>query len=521
MRRAKQNLHHAGGVRPPNPADAENAGSSGTPATLRPGDRVLRGASGDGSHAEHPAPRRPAVRIGGAPARRKLASGVRFALVTLAAFIGGVVVTSMALAVPERASPYRNLGTLARALAHIEMSYVEEPDQDALIYGAVRGMVSTLDPHSTFMDPEEYRILTSDTQGRFGGIGVEIQVDDGWIIVASVFDGGPAQRAGLREGDRFLSIDGRSARDLPVEQAVRRMRGEPGSQVRVRLRRESETQALDLTLTREIIRVQAVEARVLPDRVVYLQIRTFQETTTGELRRALDLAASRTASQGGVRGIILDLRNNPGGLLDESVLASDEFIREGVIVSTRGRDGTLLAESRASVRGTRPDWPMVVLVNGYTASAAEILAGALRDHGRAVIVGTRTFGKGSVQNIIELPDGSALKLTVARYYTPSGTSIQAEGIQPDMVVEQYDAATLEGAAANPQIREESLEGHLRGDRDEAGGGARPPIARGEPRIGAEDAGEGEPFLDDFQARMGYQALRALIAAHEGDAASSR
>ena len=430
----------------------------------------------------------------------------------IAAFAGGAVFASGADAIPERASPYANLGVFARALAHVEMSWVEEADQDELVYGAIRGMVSTLDPHSTFMTPEEYRILTSDTQGQFGGIGVEIEAQDGWLTVLSTFEGGPADRAGIVPGDRFLAVEGRDARDMRIMDAVRIMRGEPGTQVRVRIRREEEPRALDFSLTREIIQVDAVEARVLPDRIVYVRIRSFQETTTTELRRALDRAEAETADVGGVRGVLLDMRDNAGGLLDEAVRVSDELLAEGVIVSTRGRGGQLLDEARAHRSGTRPNWPVVVLVNGYTASAAEIVAGALRDHDRAVIVGTRTFGKGSVQNVIELPDGSALKLTVAKYFTPDGTSIQAQGIEPDMVIEQLSAEALEEAATRRgQIREESLEGHLTGDDTGTEQPAELP-PRDEPRAGPAPGEEPiGPFAEDFQARMAHQTLRAIVA----------
>lgn len=409
-------------------------------------------------------------------------------------------------ATPAEASAYANLGIFARALAHIEASHVEPPDQDALVYGAIRGMVETLDPHSTFLDPEEYRVLLDDTEGAFGGIGVEIDTRDGWMIVHGVIEGGPAERAGMQPGDRFLAIDGRSARDMPVSDAVRRMRGEPGTEVRVRVRREGVDEGIELTLTREIIHVDAVEARVLSDRVVYIELRSFQETTTSELRAALDHAVEQTASAGGVAGVILDLRGNPGGLLAEAVSVSDEFLESGVIVSTRGRDGQLLSEQRAHGAGTRPDWPVVVLVDNFSASAAEIVAGALRDHHRAVIVGTRTWGKGSVQTLIDLPDGSALKLTVARYYTPDGTSIQAQGIEPDVVIEQLDEETAARLArSSPILSEAMLEGALDSERAER----RREEGRGDARAGAVDE-DGAAFEDDYQARMAHQVMRALV-----------
>lgn len=441
--------------------------------------------------------------------RDKAAARLRSVGWVTASVLLGASAASVVRAVPESASPFHNLAVFARALAHVEMSYVEEVDQDELVYGAIRGMVDTLDPHTAFMDPEEYRILTADTRGRFGGIGVEINVRDGWLTVVSVFEGGPAERAGVQPGDRFLSIEGRDARDVRIVEAVRRMRGEPGTRVRVALRREGEPQAVELELTREIIQVRAVEARLLPDRVFYAEVKAFQDGTTAELRRAIDEAVVAARADGGVRGVLLDLRNNAGGLLEEAILMSDEFLREGVVVSTRGRGGHLLNEARAHGPGTRPDWPIVVLVNGYTASAAEIVAGALRDHERAVVVGTRTFGKGSVQNIIELPDGSAMKLTVARYFTPSGRSIQAHGIEPDMEVEQLDAEVIaEALERREQIREESLEGHLGTASD-----SEPPPgpSRNEPRQRpSADAETGGPFPDDYQARVAHQALRALI-----------
>lgn len=448
----------------------------------------------------------------------------------LAVILAGSLAGAVARATPATESPYRNLGIFARALAHIEMSWVEDSDQDELIYGAIRGMVKTLDPHSTFMDPDEYRILTNDTQGHFGGVGVEIEARDGWLTVLGVFDDGPADRAGIIPGDRVLLIEGRNARDMPISDAVRIMRGEPGTAVRVRLRREEVEDPIDLVLTREVIEVDAVEARLLSDRILYLRLKSFQQTTTRELRRALDTAATEAEPHGGLRGVLLDMRYNPGGLLNEAVLVSDEFLDHGVIVSTRGRGGQLLHEARASTGGTRPDWPIVILVNGYTASAAEIVAGALRDHERAIIVGMRTFGKGSVQNIVELPDGSAMKLTIARYYTPSGRSIQAQGIEPDMEVDQLTPDSVdEGSMEQYQIREESLEGHLDDARPRAssaqagatagGSSASAEAATEDPRrrirLGPdpEESG-GETFPDDYQGRMGHQALRAIITARE-------
>jgi carboxyl-terminal processing protease len=428
------------------------------------------------------------------------------------AFAGGfagTLVQSHAAATPTTASPYANLAIFARALSQIEVSHVEPPDQDALIYGAIRGMVETLDPHSSFLTPEQYRTLMSDTEGQFGGIGIEVDVRDGWLVVHDVIAGGPAEAAGVQPGDRFLAIDGIGARDMRLSDAVEHMRGAPGTPVTVRLRREGAEEGIELTLTRQVIHVEAVEARVLGNGLFYARLRSFSETTTDELRAALDHAVADTASHGGIRGVLLDMRGNPGGLLDEAVRVSDEFLTGGVIVSTRGRDGQVLNEASAHSAGTRPDWPMVVLVDHYTASAAEIVAGALHDHQRATLVGQTTWGKGSVQNLIELPDGSALKLTIARYYTPSGVSIQARGIDPDIVVEDLDAESLRALHDRaPVLSEASLERHLEGEAHE--GEHRTP--REAPRL--EAPGADDPFHDDYQARTAVQVLTTLIAERE-------
>jgi carboxyl-terminal processing protease len=425
----------------------------------------------------------------------------------VAAFLLGVWLRPGAVGADE-GSPFENLSIFTRALAHLEVAYVEEIDQDAVIQGAIRGMAASLDPHTVYLDPDEYAQLTADTQGRFAGIGVEISVRDGWLIVLAVFEGGPADRAGLQPGDRFLHVEGRPARDMRIAEAVRIMRGEPGTEVRVGIRRTGVEDGIEVTLERAFIDVNPVEAKLLPDGILYVELAAFQENTTRALRQAIDGAIAERRRQGGeLTGILLDLRNNPGGLLSQAVSVCDEFLPEGLIVSTKARAGRVLHEAHAHRRGTRPEWPLVLLVNGYSASAAEIVAGALHDHERAVLVGTRTFGKGSVQNVVELPDGSALKVTIARYYTPSGESIQARGIEPDVEVEQLDPNLVQRARieGERQLRESSLEGHL--DERETPSSEGP--SREEPRA---EGGEEQPtFADDHQARMGYQTLRAIVA----------
>ena len=365
------------------------------------------------------------------------------------------VIAATASNAPARRSPFEPLSLFARALAFIELAYVEPVDQEELVHGAIRGLAESLDPHSVYMDPEEYAIFNDDSEGRFAGIGVEVSTKDGWITILSVFDGGPAKKAGLKPGDRFLLIDGEEARDMRIYDAVRMIRGEPGTTVDVALRREGVPDAIETTLKRGFIEIDPVEMEVLDDGIVYIRIEAFQDGTARDLRDALDDAVVKLRRRGGVRAVLLDLRNNGGGLLDEAIWVSDEFLSSGVIVTTRGRDEREVARYAARRAGTRPKWPVVILINENTASASEIVAGALQDHDRATLVGERSFGKGSVQTIFDLPGGSAIKLTISRYFTPSGRSIQALGISPDLHADQPRT----NGEPEP-YREEELEGHL-------------------------------------------------------------
>jgi carboxyl-terminal processing protease len=412
-----------------------------------------------------------------------------------AAFVAGTFAPRAAHSDTPRASPYRRLGIVAQVLAHIENSYVDPADQDRLLDGAIRGMVGTLDPHSSYLSPDDYALLEADTTGQFGGVGVEIDARGDFLTVLVPFAGSPAARAGVRAGDEILEIDGRDARGIDVDEAVRAMRGRPGTRVRMTLRRRGMQDLLRVELVREIIHVASVESRALPEGVGYIAIKSFQDRTSDEVSRSLD--ALTQGAGGRLRGLVLDLRNNPGGLLDEGIFVADEFLREGVIVSTRGRNGQAQDEARARAAGTRPDFAIVVLVNGYTASAAEILAGALQDHRRALIVGTRTFGKGSVQSVIDLPDGGALKLTIARYFTPSGRSIQAQGIAPDVMIEEGETPEQ---TQEPE-RERDLEQHL------------PSSERGDPEPPAIPGSD----IRDVQLRTGYQLLRGLIRVRDSSA----
>ncbi len=421
----------------------------------------------------------------------------RLRLVIFGALTVSLVVL-MASRAPARRSPFEPLSIFARALAYVETAYVEPVDQKNLVYGAIRGLADSLDPHSVFLDPEEYEILKSDAEGRFAGVGVEVSMREGWLTVLSVFEGGPAAMAGLQPGDRFLTIDGQDARDVRLYDAVRQIRGEPGTTVEVTVRREGRQDAIEASLTRAFIDIEPVETQLLERGIVYVRIKAFQEGTGRALSDALDQAVVELRRRGGVRGLLLDLRDNGGGLLHEAVLVSDEFLATGAIVSTRGRSGQMIKEYSARRAGTRPKWPMVVLLNEYTASASEIVAGALRDHQRAILVGVRSFGKGSVQNVFDLPGGSAIKLTTARYYTPSGRSIQAEGITPDLVAEQPRVA-----GEPPPIREEELDRHLAARPKKE----RPPPKHRPSRQAPRPAGPTPPiFANDPQAQRAHKAL---------------
>lgn len=355
------------------------------------------------------------------------------------AFAAGVVVTLVivtafhaANALPKGYSPYRKLNIFARVLTYVENNYVEYVDDSKLIYGAIKGMMDTLDPHSTFMPPEQYKQMKVDTQGEFGGVGIEVEVRKKWITVVSPLEGTPAQRAGLRAGDQIRSIDGKTTQGMRLFEAVRAMRGPRGTRVHIIVKRPGKEGTLKFAIVRDIIKIVSVSSKMLGPRLGYVRLKKFQERTDRQLREVL----TRMTKDKKLRGLILDLRNNPGGLLDQAVRVADLFIAKGLIVRTRGKRGRMMDNEKAHSKGTFDGFPMICLVNEGSASAAEIVAGALQDHKRAVVLGTHTFGKGSVQTIIDLDDGSGLKLTIARYYTPNGRSIQERGIEPDILVQE-------------------------------------------------------------------------------------
>ena len=348
-------------------------------------------------------------------------------LVVLTLSLGGSAVSK----VTDNAATYEQLRLFTEVLSIVQNQYVDEVPPKELIYSAIKGTLRGLDPHSSFLDPESYREMQVETSGSFGGLGIEITLKDDILTVVAPIDGTPAYRAGLHTGDRIVKIDGLSTKDMQLVDAVKRMRGKPGTKVTISIAREGWTEPKDFDIVREQIRVQSVRMVEMGEGIEYVKLRQFQEQSPQDLEAALD-----KLRKNGMKGLILDLRNNPGGLLTAAVEVSEKFIDDGkLVVYTEGRVRNQNMRFSAHAKRGYSQMPMVVLVNQGSASASEIVAGALQDWGRATIVGTQTFGKGSVQTIIPLSDGSGLRLTTAKYFTPKGRSIHGKGITPDIIVE--------------------------------------------------------------------------------------
>lgn len=410
-----------------------------------------------------------------------------------------------ALAQDTRQETYRLLNLFGDVFERVRAEYVEPVNDRDVIEAAINGMLTSLDPHSGYMNQRTFRDMQVQTRGEFGGLGIEVTQEGGYIRVISPIDETPAARAGVKPGDLITHIDGASTQGLTLNEAVEKMRGAPRTDIKLTIRRADAPAAIDVTITRDVIRIQSVRYRMEGD-VGYLRITSFSEQTDRGLRNAVE-ALRR---QGGQRlqGFVIDMRNNPGGLLDQAVAVSDDFLEQGEIVSTRARRQEDAQRYNARAGDITQGAPLVVLINGGSASASEIVAGALQDHRRAVILGTKSFGKGSVQTVMPLPGNGAIRLTTARYYTPSGRSIQAVGIEPDIVVEP---AQITAAAEGGRGREADLRGALRND----GGirGARPAAPTGAPPSAAPPEGTaptapqaGAPGADPAQD---YQLQRAL------------
>ena len=356
----------------------------------------------------------------------------------------------------ENKETYEGLKLFSDVIELVEKNYIDDVEARELIEKAIQGMVSSLDPHSTLLTPEALKDLQVDTHGEFTGIGISITMRDGFITVISPIEGTPAYRAGILAGDRIVEVDGKPAKDL--REAVKMIRGPKGTEVVVTIIRGENPDPVDFTIVRDTIPLESVRAMAIEPGIGYVWITNFRDNTTEDLEKALE---KMKKEEGSLKGLILDLRDNPGGLLSQAISVSDLFLEEGNILSIKGRDKQNTKEFKAKPNKVELDFPMVVLINGGSASASEIVAGALQDHNRALILGTSSFGKGSVQNVETLREGYGLKLTIARYYTPSGKSIQAKGIIPDITVESRRLEiNADEPGANTRVKEKDLENHL-------------------------------------------------------------
>jgi carboxyl-terminal processing protease len=381
-----------------------------------------------------------------------------FNFILMALFLGGVLFINgnEEEVKADTEEVYKNVEIFVEVLRQIEKNYVEPQDPQQLIYGAIKGMVRSLDPHSSFMTKEEHAELMMETKGEFTGIGIEITIKDNILTVVSPIEGTPAYGAGIKAGDKIIQVEDKSTKDMTLMEAVKIIRGPKGTKVNLTIMREGETKPLEFSITRDVIPLISVKHSLLTPEVGYVRISNFRSNTAEDLSSALeDMEKDRT-----LKGLILDLRNNPGGLLTQAIRVSDLFLDSGLIVNTKGRNTSQDMEATAHKNKKKRNYPMIVLVNGGSASASEIVAGALQDNKKALILGTRSFGKGSVQTILPLSDGSGLRLTTAMYYTPSGKSIQLSGITPDIEVPFVPPSEELKKDGRRFMREEDLKNHI-------------------------------------------------------------
>ena len=426
---------------------------------------------------------------------------------SLASFGFGIVIALLFFILagslrPVFATRYEDLNLFTNVMSLVRKNYVEPVDERALIEGAVRGVLETLDPHSTYLSPESYKEMKIDTSGEFLGLGIEISKSrDGYIDVISPIEGTPAARAGIQARDQIVAIcpterpedwqeDCRNTKSMNLVEAVGLMRGRKGTEITIQIFREGFEAPKDFTIKRDVVKIVSVDGNLIETGYAYVRLRAFQERTGKELRKILERLRSENGSA--FQGLILDLRDNPGGLLDQAVSVADTWLSDGLVVYTKGRNESERKDFRARASHTESDYPIVVLVNAGSASASEIVAGALQDHQRALVLGVPTFGKGSVQSVFDLDDGSALRLTTALYYTPADRSIQEVGIVPDIVVEQEKNST-DVSELRRRLRERDLEGHF--TQEEA-----------DPDSG-EDSEDGQA-LEDRQLVRGLEVLKS-------------
>jgi carboxyl-terminal processing protease len=388
------------------------------------------------------------------------------AALTLVAVQPRVIFTGMSAKAAASSDTYRNLNLFGDVFERVRADYVERPDDSKLVETAINGMLAGLDPHSSFMDAKSFRDMQVQTRGEFGGLGIEVTMEDGLVKVVAPIDDTPAAKAGVMANDIITHLEDEPVQGLTLNQAVEKMRGPVNTKIRLKIMRKGQDKPVEVSITRDIIRVRAVRSRMEGDDVGYIRVTQFNEQTTDNLKKALAELDAQAGNK--LKGFVIDMRNNPGGLLDQAISVSDAFLEKGEIVSTRGRNAEETQRFNARAGDLTKGKPIIVLINGGSASASEIVAGALQDHKRATVLGTRSFGKGSVQTIIPLGAGNgALRLTTARYYTPSGKSIQAKGISPDIEVLQDVPDELKARAESKG--ESSLRGHLKADGEEQTG----------------------------------------------------
>jgi len=427
----------------------------------------------------------------------------------LGMFVGAAIILDMGVLAerdePKEALaplPLNELRSFTEVFSRIKSDYVEPVEDKKLLEDAVQGMLAGLDPHSAYLDADSFKDMRVETEGQFGGLGIEVTMENGFVKVVSPIEDTPAARAGVKPGDLIIRLDDKAVKGLTLTEAVRFMRGKPGSDITLTIVREGATKPLKITLTRAVIKIQSVKSRMLEPGFGYVRVTQFQAGTDKGLAEALKKL--ETENKGTLRGMILDLRNNPGGVLNSAVGVSDAFLDKGLIVYTEGR----VADSKMKLSATPGDLlngaPMVVLINGGSASASEIVAGALQDHKRAVIMGTKSFGKGSVQTIIPVSNGAALKITTARYYTPSGRSIQASGIVPDIVTEE---ARITKSEAADRLREADLARHLE-NGDEIAKPKEEPKKEDKKDDKKKDEA-GKPAVEDYQLQEALNLLKGI------------
>lgn len=412
---------------------------------------------------------------------------------------------------------YSDLQNFSKILNLVQQYYVEPVDTKKLVSGAIKGMLRELDPHTNYMPPDIFKDFESETAGEFGGLGIEISIQNGVLTIISPIEDTPAWKAGIKPGDKVIAIDGNSTKGFSLVEASALLKGKRGDPVVLSVVRDNADKPVDITVVRGQVKIKSVKATQLDDGYLYVKITSFIETTHKELEKAL--SEYKSNNKGKMEGILIDLRKNPGGLLDQAIKICDMFLKEGVIVSTIARDPKNKDVTYASKKAEYGDVPIVVLINEYSASASEIVSGALQDNKRALIVGERSFGKGSVQSVIKLGDGSGLKLTVARYYTPSGISIQAEGIKPDIEIEDVNSELFSKALNEKKsVREQDISGHLIGAKEKekkaAGKGKIDTSAAAwwkdvASKKDSELTEKERLFKTDYQGYQAYSYLRAM------------